>query len=159
MIGGGKLAEATRLLQGAGEGFLTIDVLAELHRRHCDWRVQVVGCADHDRVDLLVFLVEKFAPVLENLRAGMGLVELLGAAEIDLGHGDEGRVRRLQHFGEITPGPATSAEVGETEIAARSARGGRFPTDPGSSEGGGGGGLEEVAARGHGVTGHGSRVD
>ena len=96
MIGGGKLAEATRLLQGAGEGFLTIDVLAELHRRHCDGRVQVVGCADHDRVDLLVFLVEKFAPVLENLRAGMGLVELLGAAEIDLGHGDEGRVGCLK---------------------------------------------------------------
>ena len=159
LVGGGELAETTRFLEGAGEGLLAVDVFTKLHRRHRDGCVQVVGRADHDRIDLLVHLVEKFAPVLEDLRAGMGLVELLGATEIDLGHGDEGRIRRLQHFGEITPSPATSAEVGEAEIAARSARGGRFPTDPGSGEGGGGGGLEEVAARGHGVTGHGSRVD
>ena len=133
----------------AGERLFAIDMFPELHCRHRDRRVHVVWRSDDDRIDLLVHLVEKLAPVLKDLRAGVCLVQLLRASQVDFSDGDEARVRRLQHFGEVAPGTAGSPEVGETEIPAGSTRGGGLPADPGSGEGGGGGGFEEVAAGGH----------
>lgn len=60
-------------LEGAGEGFFDVDVLAEGHGLDGGGEVGVVGGADGDGVDVAAHLIEHFAEVVEAFGVGVGL--------------------------------------------------------------------------------------
>ena len=70
----GGLDHQPGLVHPVGQRLVHHDVLALLHRRHADGRVQMVGRHDLDRVDALL-LVQQLAEVL----AGGGALEVLVA--------------------------------------------------------------------------------
>ena len=70
---------APNFINIVGERLLPIDMFAELHGAHRDRRVHVVGRGDVDRIDILCFLVEQFAPVPVEARVGELFPRLLGA--------------------------------------------------------------------------------
>lgn len=60
-----------RFLEGAGEGLLDVDVLAERHRLNGGGEVGVVGGADRDGIDVLTHLIEHLAEIMEALGIGV----------------------------------------------------------------------------------------
>jgi hypothetical protein len=57
--------------------------------------VHVVGRRDADGIDLLVFLLEHLAPVLVDADFWKALLEVLEAAQVDVGSGDQIERRML----------------------------------------------------------------
>jgi len=58
------LGHHPRLIDAVRQRLLAVAVLAQLHRHHARHGVGVIRRADHDRVDLLVHLVQQLAEIL-----------------------------------------------------------------------------------------------
>ena len=84
-----EFGEQARLAQVVAQGLLHVDGLAVLHRLDRHQAVHVIGRRDVDRIDLLVLLLQHLAPVLVDADLRKALVELLEAAQVDVGDGDQ----------------------------------------------------------------------
>ena len=98
-----RLGQRPRLADGARQRLLHVDVLPELHRRHRDDGVIVIGRGDDDRVDVFL-LLEHLAEVLVQHR----LRELLGDAVL--------RHRRLRRVAVVESQSATMLSLLATFI-------------------------------------------
>ena len=126
--------------------FLAIDVLAFLNGRVRNREVHVIRDGHVDRIDLVAFLVEQFAPV--GIRAGLGSVrqavfEVIG---IDVAHGDDLQAGMFEKAFAVANSHAGNADAGVVELAV--GRGGQQAGRQDERRGPGGkrGGLEEVSA-------------
>lgn len=108
----GVVLNLTAFVDVVGEGFLAIDVFAELHGGHGHGGVKVVGCGDVDAVNVAAFFVEHFPPVCVDFGFGEALFELFGTSGIDFGTGDEVYVLCRGNGGEVRHGHTATAEAG-----------------------------------------------
>ena len=115
----GKFGEDARLVDVVREGFLAVNVFAELHRGVGDGRVHVVGHGDVARVDVALLLVEKLAPVLVDAHVGEHGFDVGDFVEIDVGNGDEFDERIAGDGLDVGPRHAGGAEAGVAENLAR----------------------------------------
>ena len=79
----GGLGELAGFPDGMRERFFTLDMLAVFHRGHRDKGVEMIGCGDHDSVDVLL-LVEHFAKVGEDFGFWIFFEGVAGVVGVDV---------------------------------------------------------------------------
>lgn len=112
----GRFAEHARFPDGAGEGFLDVDMLAALHAPVGGDGVHEIGDGDDDRVDIAALLVEHFAEIFVLGRALIFLIGAGGLFVIDVAKGDDVFVRAA---GDIAPRFAARPDRGDVEFLVR----------------------------------------
>ena len=85
----GGLGHRAGLVDTVRERLFAVAVLSQLHRRHANRGVCMVGRADHDCVDLGVHLVEHHAKVFEPLGLGEFLKGAAGSFFVDVAKGNQ----------------------------------------------------------------------
>ncbi len=142
-----ELGQPARLVDVVGEGLLAIDMFAQLQGGHGDGGVHVIGHGDVDGLNGL-FLVKQLAPVLINLHVREFLFDRFGAAEVNVGDGDQPEGGMGGEALDVGGGHARRAEAGVQQCFA--GRGGADAAGQGGRDGDAGGGqggaAEELAA-------------
>ena len=140
---GGCLGEPAGFLDRVGEGFLAVDVFAELDRPHGGQKMHVVRRRDRHCVDVAADRVEHPPKIAETLRAREPLAGLGGAGVVHVAQRDDvlGRAHR-----DIGPALAADADAGDGQAAVRAEHTGGRHEREGERAGREGGALEERAA-------------
>ena len=141
----GEFGKHARLVDVVREGFLAVNVFAELHRGVGDGRVHVVGHGDVARVDVALLFVEELAPVLVDAHVGEHGFDVGDFVEIDVGDGDEFHERIAGDGLDVGPRHAGGAEAGVAENLAR-LRGEQTAREKRRGEAGGTEGFKKGAA-------------
>ena len=77
------------LVNGVGQRFLDIDVLAGSHRIGCDNRVRMVGGSHHHGVGRFEHLVEHLTVVVVLFGSGVTLEDMVGVFPVDVAQADD----------------------------------------------------------------------
>jgi hypothetical protein len=110
----GRPGELPGLVQGLGQGLLSVDVQSPLHRPHGDRSVHVIGCRDVHGIEVLL-LVEKLAPVLVDPDAGELVLDLSRVPEIDIHHRHELDMPAGRQRMQIRPRHARRSKAGKVK--------------------------------------------
>ena len=108
----GIILDLAALVDVVGEGFLAVDMFAELHGGHGHGGVKVVWGGDVDAVNVAAFFVEHFPPVCVNFGFGEALLKLFAAPWIKFGTGDEVYIFGGGNGGEVSHCHASTSEAG-----------------------------------------------
>ena len=140
-----RLAHGPGLEHGVGQRLLTVDVLAQLHRRHGGDGVGVIGRADGDGVDRFVHVVEHLAKVVVPFRL-LELLEPLGVQPVVVDVTQRDDVAEAAGVLGITQPFAANADAGDVQFfIGRPAVGPHQPPGDPEAKPGQAGLLEELA--------------
>ena len=140
-----RLCQKVRLVDRMAEGLLAVDVFPHLHRHHRRRGMDVVGGADHDRIDILLIL-EHPAEVRVPAGAGMDLRRLVQVPGVDVAERDDVLARDAFQVRRAAPG---NADAGDVQCVVG---GGGGPREPGSRARRGGAAEEVTTGEVHGTS-------
>ena len=110
--------EHTRLKNIVCQRFLHINVLAELHRRHRNHGVRVVGCRDRYRVNVLVFL-QHFAEIVVLFRVRKLGNRAFRARPINVGNGNDIVFAIVPSIEDVGTAFSAATDAGNVEFVTR----------------------------------------
>ena len=132
-----------RLKHGVRERFLAINVFAHLHRHQGCRRVHVIGRGNRDAVEVLAFLVEHHAEILEPFRLRIFFECARGVDFVHVAKGiDVFAVRVLDVAGAFAPG----SDAAKVEAAVGAEDGAAGDEGKGQNRAGDCGVMDELAA-------------
>ena len=146
-----RLGQHAGFVNVMGERFLAEDVFAQLHRRHADHRVRVVGRSDEHGIDVLL-LLQHHAVVLVSRGVGKRIEGFRGVAVVHIAERDD--VSRTAG-GQVVVAHAADADAGDVHLFARRrvARPAEHMARHDLEKTRGGGGFEKGASLGCGIHG------
>ena len=146
----GGLAHDARLVDGARQRLLAVDVFAQLHRRHGGDGVRVIGRGDQHGVYAFFHLVEHLAEVLIALRRRMFLIDVPCSFGIHIAERDEVVPQAMKRI-ETAAALTAHADAGNVQLAVRLVSEGQLAVAENKQSRTSGGGLTKKTAAVQGV--------
>jgi len=107
-----KLRHSADFMQVVRQGFLAVNVFAQLHRAHGNRRMHVIGCRDINRINIFSFGIQQLPPVLINLNVREPSLQFIGALQVHFRHRHKLQFFEFCQFVDVRPclpcGPKTS---------------------------------------------------
>ena len=107
----GDCCHQSGFVDAVGQRFLAVAMLAEFHRHHPGRGVDMIRGTDHDRVDLVVHLIEHRAEILIPLGRGEFLKGACCSALINITQGDDVLACYTVHVGRAATANADAGNV------------------------------------------------